>query len=324
MKFVELKKSLVGELKNAYVLYGSDNFLLNYAYGLIKNACNLKFEELNLVVFNDEIINFTNVVNALNTMPMFCDHKLVYVNMEFKNNPTQNINDLVDYFNNINKTSVLVINAGENSQELSKINKFAEFVDCGKLNEKIIAGFVNNDLKQFNKTINMDALQTLILYCVSDLTNINSEIKKLVSYVGDRSVIEKSDVELIVNKTLEFQVYEITDALSKKNAEKVYALISEMKNKKDGIKGILPLIFNYFRRLMHISLNKNLTNVELAKLLNIKEFAVQMSLTQVRNFTKKQLKSICDLCSELDYKIKIGDVGYDYAIEYLILFILNN
>lgn len=321
MKFVELKKSLKENVLSSYLLLGNDAFLLQKSYELIKESLPLEPLDLNLIIFNENI-DCKLVVKALETMPIFAEKKLVYVNASVKTGELVNLSELVAYLKNPNPSSVLVINAGNSKQEFLSVVNLTEVVDCNKLNENVIAGFIHNELKKYNKTISASGIRKLCEFCIYDLTSINGELHKLVSYIGTRTQIEEDDILQIVTKNLEYQIFDLTESLAKKNSDKVYELLKEIRSKKDNEKMLLPLISNHFRRLLHVSLNYNNLK-ELPKLLKVKEYAVTVAVAQAKLFTQRSLRKICDLALSLDFEVKSGEVLSESAVNMLVLQILN-
>jgi len=318
MKFVELKKSLKNEIKNCYFLKGEDEFLLNRAYELIKDACNIQLEELNLHIFKEDI-DFDNVAKALETLPVFVDKKLVFVKLTSKD--FKNENKLEDYFKNINSACVFVVNVG-NTGYLKSLEKHFEVVDCNKLSKDLIFPFVVAELKKYNKGILKDACELLCDYTNCDLAKIVNELAKLVSYIGDRENIQSSDVAMLVNKSVEFQIFELTEALAKKNAKKVYEILDVLKTKKDEYRGVLSLISKHFRRLFMVAITDS-SKAEISKMLSVHEYAVTKAMEQAKLFSKKQLKEINEICGQLEFDMKKSNITPDNAIEYIILKILN-
>lgn len=318
MKFVELKKNLKNEIKNNYILKGDDEYLLSHAYELIKNACNIEFPELNLLIFKEDV-DFDLVVKALETLPMFVDKKLIYVKLTTKD--YKNEQKLEDYLKNPNPTSILVVSVGNNGY-LKNIEKNFEVIDCNRLTRDVVVPFVVNELKKYKKSINKEACELLCDYSNCDLSKITNELVKCVSYIGERETISEDDVKLLVNKSVEFQIFELTEALAKKKTAKVYEIIDVIKTKKDEYRGLLSLIFKHFRRLFMVSISSE-SKSELSKMLGVHEYAITKSQEQAKLFTKKQLKEINDICHQLDYDMKQSNITPENAIEYIILKILN-
>ena len=321
MNFVDLKKNLKEGVKNNYLLVGSDLFLLSRAYNLILDSLNLMMPDFNVQTFADDDIDIPKCIDACNVLPMMDEYRVVYINASIKCNIT-NASALKDYFANPNPSTVFIVNAGENTKEFEPYKSNFEVVDCNKITESLVNSFVVNELNKYKKTISPEALKLLFNYTSGDMSRIDNEISKLVSYVGDNDSITDKDVAEIVTKSVDFQIYELTDALARKNGVKVYEILDVLKAKKDSYRTLVSLIYNHFRRLFHVAISKT-SKGELATLLGVKEFAVSKLSEQAKLFTIKQLKEINDLCISLDYEIKQSLTSPDVAIEYLVLTILN-
>lgn len=324
MKFAELKKTLKQSVLPVYLLSGNDQFLITRSYELILQTCNITMPEMNTSIFNEDDVDFEIVVKSLNTMPFFEDKRFVYVSLINKaNNNVKNVNALTEYLKNPNSFSVLVINCGAEIKDyLKNIVKSVEVVDCNKLEKPLVLSFVKSEIKKYNKTFSQLGLEVLFEFTNGDLSKMNQELTKLVSYVGDRSEINENDIKLICVKSVEFQIYELTNALAKKNGEKVFEILNVLKSKKDEMRGVLGLIHNAFRRLLFVAIT-NEPNKKLSELLGIQEYAVAKNKEQASLFSKKALKEINDICMDIDYQIKNSQISVNSAVDYLVLKILN-
>ena len=322
MKFEELKNNLKSKIEPAYLLMGVDEFLLSSAYNLIVKYSGMLMEDLNLIKFGEGIIDMKDVVRALNTLPVFCDKKIVYLDIRMsKLNELKNIKDLQEYLECPNMSSVLIVNLGSN--DIKFIDKNIESIDCNRLGINIVSLKIKQIANMSNKNISEETIKLLYDYTLGDLAKITVELNKLISYVGDKDSIEISDIKELVTPSLEYQVFELTDALAKKNSIRVYQIISDMKAKKDEFRTLPAIIFSHFRRLFMVALNQDKNRMELSKLLGVKEYAVKMSMQQVGLFSKSQLKKINELLSQVDFELKQSNMSIDNAVGLIVLKILN-
>ena len=322
MKFEELKNNLKSKIEPAYLLMGVDEFLLSSAYNLIVKYSGMQMEDLNLIKFGEGIIDMKDVVRALNTLPVFCDKKIVYLDIRMsKLNELKNIKDLQEYLECPNMSSVLIVNLGSN--DIKFIDKNIESIDCNRLGINIVSLKIKQIANMSNKNISEETIKLLYDYTLGDLAKITVELNKLISYVGDKDSIEISDIKELVTPSLEYQVFELTDALAKKNSIRVYQIISDMKAKKDEFRTLPAIIFSHFRRLFMVALNQDKNRMELSKLLGVKEYAVKMSMQQVGLFSKSQLKKINELLSQVDFDLKQSNMSIDNAVGLIVLKLLN-
>lgn len=324
IKFEDLKACLKQKIGTAYLISGIDEYLVTTASKMILKSANIEVLDLNLIKFGEGVIDCNDIVRACDTMPVFSDKKIVYLDLRLsKKTELKNIKLLNDYIANPNPSTILVVCVGSNEDDFGIEKKNIEIIDCNRLDIKFVEAKINSVLKGKGKTISPTALKLLIDYTLCDMAKIMVEIDKLIAFVGDRAVIEDKDIQEIVSRSIEYQVYELTEALAKKNSVKVYSILNDMKAKKDEYKTLPALIFAHFRRLFHIAINNAVSNAELAKMLGVKEFAVKMSQAQAKMFSKFALKKINTLCTTLDFDLKQSNISIENTVELIVLTILN-
>ena len=145
-----------------------------------------------------------------------------------------------------------------------------------------------------------------------------NELNKLKAYLVGKNELTENIIDDLVYKDTELKVFDLTTALSSKNIKKAQEVLSLMFSSDEPPTKILALVYSHFRRLFFVKLNKDRTNAELAKLLNVKEFAITKAKEQAKNIPIIKLKQIDELCLEVDYMIKAGKMAQDNAIYYLI------
>ena len=323
MKFENLKVSLQQEIKPAYFIGGEDSFLLYWSLDLIEKACNLNLPDFNKVIFSGEGFDATAIVESCQVLPMGDERRLVVVKdyLNKKNEKEKKI--ILDYLKNPVPTTCLVFFASSSNDFYMSFVNSVEYVDCSKLTPITVQKWVTVNLAKAGKKIETSALKTLVEFCNYNLTKLNSEVNKLVAYVGDNEVVTTTDILQIVSKDAEYVIFELTEALSKKDGTTCYKIIDKLLEGKDTPTSIIAIITNHFRRLFYTSVTAGLTNAELAKNLNVKEFAVVKAKEQAKMFTKMNLKNIFDLCVKVDYQIKSGGMEGVNALNYLVASILN-
>lgn len=323
MKFENLKTSLQKEIKPAYFIGGEDSFLVYWSLDLIEKACNLNFPDFNKVIFSGEDFDAQAIVESAQVMPIGDNYRLIVVKdyLNKKNEKEKKI--ILEYLKNpVSSTCIVFFATSSNDFYMSFVNS-VEYVDCSKLDPATLQKWVSMTVKKAGKKITVEACNTLLEFCNYSLTKINSEIQKLIAYIGENETIEKVDILQIVSKDAEYVIFELTEALSKRDGTAAYKIIDKLLEGKDTPTSIISIITNHFRRLFYSSISVGLTNSDLARNLNVKEYAIVKAKEQSKLFTKMTLKNIYDLCVEVDYQIKSGGMEGVNALNYLVASILN-
>ncbi|HAJ77596.1 MAG TPA: DNA polymerase III subunit delta [Clostridiales bacterium] len=328
MKFVELKKHiLAGNLYCCYNIYGDDSFLIDSSLGFfVKFVANNM--ELSQTVLSAENFDEKVLLSNLNTSSFLGGRKVVILKDTNEGKEKPICDAIVNYEKNPNSENILVIiskNPLFDEKKLQNLNKSSNFlcnVDCGRLDENNILIWIELNLKEKNISMTDSAKKLLMDYTNCYLSRISIEIDKLASYAKDRQIVDE-DVKLLVNKELEYSVFELTENLSLGKAEESYIILNEMLADKKIAPSVFLLIQNHFRRMFFSAITPK-TNLQIADDLGVKEFAVKKAKIQSKNFSKVVLKDIVELCADLDFKIKTSQISYLNAVNYLVSYILSN
>ena len=305
-----LKARLQKKLGNCYLVQGEDILLYDKALELIKAKANLQLEEFNFIVFDEDSFGADAVINTCETLPMGSDKKIVLLKNVTKFDKA--FKDKINaYLKNPVESTILVI--------FDFFNKFdfiiSENVSAKRLDDKSLKDIIVAELSSHGKTITNDACQQLIESCCNYYSFIKNELDKL--FACDDDEIDVETINNLVSKETEFTVFELTDALSKKNANKAIELLSLM----DKDTKTFSLVLNHFRRLFFVSIS-NMTDKEIADLLGVKEYAIIKAKELAKNFNKLQLKNIYEMLNDVDFYIKNGQMQTENALYYLVFGIL--
>lgn len=309
-----LKNRLKTGVKNCYLLEGDDLYLFDKGISMIKKACELMLEEFNLNVFDDENFSMKAVLDTCEVMPMGSDKKVVILKNITK--VTESDKKLLEsYLSSPVESTCLIISDFDG--KFASLKTKCEFVDCKRMDRNLATAVIVAEMSKRGKQISGEAVATLLDYCNGYLTGVMNELDKLINFDAHDPLVTKKVVESVVTKTMEFTVFELTEALGKKNSDKALELVALME--KDV--STLSLITNHFRRLFFIAISE-MDNSELASLLGVKEFAIIKVREQIKNFSKMQLKKIYALLEKVDYFIKSGQMLAINALYYLVFSIL--
>lgn len=305
-----LKKRLSAGLARVYVVEGDDYYLFDKAFLMIKNACGITLDDFNVNVFDEESFSTDKLFAATELLPIIDEKRLVVIKGgKLSEGDKKRTTEILLH---IPKTTVVVVLDYNKNFEFLK--KDFVLVDANRMDKELVKKLITAYLARISKKIDADAMDELIESCNGYLTRIMNELNKLVCFDLDSENITKESVDKLVNKDIEFSVFELTEALSKKDGDKAIRLLKLME--KD--QGVFALISNQFRRLFYASIS-DLTNAELAGLLGVKEFAIMKARQLAKGFSKAQLKKICSLLEEMDYAVKSGAMLQTNAL-YLLVF----
>lgn len=318
MKFIELKKNLAVGVKSCYLIEGEDRFVVNNATSLIEKRVDLKMPEVNRVVIEGEKESIDSVLFQLDSYPFGDEKKLVIVK---ELNTKENLKKLELALNDLPSYICLVFVSYAENPLTKMVKKYAEFVDCSKLEPSTIKSWIGGQIAKAKIEIEDKALEKLVLYTNLNMARVETETAKLIS-MGE-SIITEQLVDKFVVRDKEYQIYELTEFLAKGDSVSAYDMIESMLQvEKNGV-GLVQFLYSAFRKLLLISLSKD-SDEELAKAFKVKPYSIKMSRIQANKFTPKKLKKINEELAELELNLKSGRANQENAVHITLARILNS
>jgi DNA polymerase III delta subunit len=194
--------------------------------------------------------------------------------------------------------------------------KLTVAIDCGKPNK---SGCVNYICGMLPCGIETSAAYLIADYTQCNMAKISNECRKLASYCEGKRVTV-NDVNLLVAEDRELQLYAFAnDIVSGKNSAAMREL-DKMRSLGVAPAFMLSTLVTSFQRMLYAAISP-LGNEELAKIMNIKPYAVQKA-RESKNFGKARLNSILDMLVGYEYKFKSGEMSdaaaFDCAVSELL------
>ena len=322
MKFEELTKN-VNNLKPCYIINGGESFLTTSALKTIEDSINMSLPDFNKVIFSDESYKTAvDIVAACQVAP-FGDEKrlvIVYDYLNKKNESERKV--FLKYIENPCNTTCLVFFSTNKSEFFTSLEGKIESIECDKVSLDFLKKWVREEINSKNIQMSEQTLNKLLDYCNYSITKLDTELNKLKTLYPSAQEITEKDIENNVTKDIEYIIFDLTNAICQKDNDKVYALIDVMLKNKEQPVNIIATISNHFRRLFLIA-RSEFSATEMAKMLNVKEYAITKYKQQAQNFGQRALKNIYDKCIEVEFMAKNGAMEAHNAVNFLIANILN-
>lgn len=325
MKYGEFKQHIkaatVGSenFAPAYIVCGDDDYLKASVIKAFKNLVDPEYADFNLSTASGDD-GMTAAIDACYTFPMFDERKVVVLTLDGA--ASNSSKDAFDrYLASPSDTSVFVIDCDEDAAKSLKSKK-AQTVDCSRLDDADLKKEIEElAAVSSRREIDGDAVAELIERTQGNMSRIATETVKLKAYCDYR--ITRQDVADMVSADIDFQIYELANAVSEKNADKALEALDVFF--KNGIRGvtIINRLYDKYRNMLHAELNKNLPNDEIAKLLGMKSGAVYYLRKTSSNYSQMRLKKCVDYLHGLQCDILGGKRNDVSAIHEAILQLLN-
>lgn len=324
-----LKKELKSDrLRNAYLFYGDEQYLKEYYLKqLVLTAVGEK-NDFNFIKLAGKDIDLDELVLSIESYPLTGEKKIVLIDDLLLDDKDTDIDALKQIFSDIPEHTVLIVyqDTVEMDQKKASVSDFLNFfsktgllVNFAKADENELVSWVIRQVKSKNKIIDSSLARLLTDLCGSDMTTLKNEIEKLTSY-SVTETITKNQIDAVVTKTLDVKVFDLTDALFKPDYKKAFEVLQELFSLGTEPSIIAGTIFGALIRLYKVktALNSGLSKAAAAKLLNMKEFAVEINIRQCRCVSAERLRRMILSCEKADRALKSAKTEKSIVLERLI------
>lgn len=313
--FLVLKKQLKsGEIGNLYLFYGEETFIrdtyVKYMQNLVPED---GFSDFNRI-FLDGKTAAERIDDALDAFPVMSEKKLVTVKDSgiFKARAEggedtrefwlERLKDIPDFV-------ILIFDEQEIDKRGSLYKTVASkglAVEFNYLADYEISAWIIREAQKSGKKISKSTAEYLMSLCDPGLANVKNELDKLISYCGDE--IYQSDVEKVVSRPLSVVIFDITDAILKRDGDGAVRILLKLMENKVSAFNILYLLSSNFDKLLRckLLLAEGAGVDAIAAKLKLRPSIARKYMTDCKGFSEDFLaKRICRT-AEYDLKIKQG------------------
>ena len=324
-----------GNLKQIYLLYGTEDYLKRQYRDKLKNALTAAGEDsgmggmlsggdgdMNFNRFEGKDINPKQVIDLAETLPFFAERRVILIeNSGFFKNACD---ELAEYLAQPAASTYFVFveeEVDKRSKMYKAVKNAGKIVEFSTQTEELITRWVLARLKKEGKNITGSVMQLFLSKTGSDMGNIDRELEKLICYTMDKSVIETADVEAIATEQTTNRIFEMVNAIAEHNQRRALDLYYDLLTLKEPPMRIMYLITRQFQILLHLRdmAGKGFDNQTMAQKAGIPPFAVKRNLTQARGFGAGQLRQALEEGVALEEAVKTGRMNDQMAVELFII-----
>ncbi|MBC1946041.1 DNA polymerase III subunit delta [Listeria booriae] len=317
----EWKKIEKKQFAPIYLIIGTEDYIINETKKrLVANILDTEDTDFNYANFDLDETAIEQVIEEAETIPFFGDRRLIVAsNPSFlttektKSKIEHRTARFEDYLNEPVDYSILVIIARvEKLDERKKLTKLlkkqATIVDAKRPNDAELRKWVQSAIKNNDFSMEISAIERLMELTGGQLTTAMNELDKLMLYKLESREISVADVESLVVRSLEQNIFLLLDkmiALDIGGALSIYYDL--LKQKEEPIK-ILALIASQFRLLTQIKLleKQGFSQQQVAQKLKVHPFRVKIGARQAKSFSYEQLTATLERLAEMDFEMKTG------------------
>lgn len=319
MDIIVLKRR---EMMNFYLFYGNDDNYINKRIDRLINDINIDINDI--IKYNFTDYKLEDILEEASMNSMFNNNKLIIIDSNLKEDIDYEL--LERYINNYNPHTYMVIKIKTDKLDTKKkiYKLFSKYAKVEELNNDLdnLSNYVNNLLKDNNFYMSNSNINYFIAKVGNNINNIDNELEKLYLYKFDDKKIEKKDIDDLVINNIDDEIFAITNAVINNEVDKSLDLYNEFMMKNYEPTQIIGLLASQFQFLYQVKYlyNKNKTQNEIAKLIDVHPYRVKLAIGNLYNYTESDLLHYISKLGKLDEDIKTGNIDKNVGLE---LFLLN-
>lgn len=311
-------------LNGGYVFFGEEDYLkFSYSKEVRKNVLDGMFDEFNHIVIYGEDFTPLGLMNAIATLPMMSEKKLIEVRgVNFNSLKKDEIKELEEALmtmeENVSHTVLIIradsdyFNAGRLPKSPSELYKMMskyltmvqfDFPAPARLRSWILKHFSSNGIG-FDSSL----CDKIVEICGHDMWSLTNEIDKLCAYakMNNISSISLEHIDNVCCQTVEYDDFRLTNALLDKNKELVFETLRRQKTSHEPPFAILSSVIRLYMEMYLVSIHfeSGMNKTQISKVLGIHEFKVGKYITAISGVNPKKLVRAVELCREADVKSK--------------------
>ena len=327
-----------GNLKQIYLLYGTEDYLKRQYRDKLKNALTAAGEDsgmggmlsggdgdMNFNRFEGKDINPKQVIDLAETLPFFAERRVILIeNSGFFKNACD---ELAEYLAQPAASTYFVFveeEVDKRSKMYKAVKNAGKIVEFATQTEELITRWVLARLKKEGKNITGSVMQLFLSKTGSDMGNIDRELEKLICYCLDRDVVTAEDVEAVCTTRITNHIFDMVNAIAEKQPQKALQLYYDLLALKEPPMRVLFLIARQCNLLLQTKELKSRghDNKTIASKIGVPPFAAGKYVAQASHFKTSVLKNAVKQCVETEEAVKSGRMNDMMSVEILILSVL--
>lgn len=315
MKFEDIIKDLKNKIyKPIYFLFGEESYFIDQITDFIaENVLEETEKAFNQTVLYGKDSKIEDVINAAKRFPMMSNHQVLIVK---EAQDLKQIEKLQFYAEQPLNSTILVINFKKKTFDKRKkvykaLKKAGVIFESKRLYEYQIGSWINTYLKNKKYKISPVSSKLLTDFLGTDLSKISNELDKLMITLPENSTITPEHIEKNIGISKDYNVFELQNALGKKNILKANRIINHFANnpKDNPMVMIIINLFGYFSKILSYHYTKDKSPNNVASVLGVHPYFVKDYVSAAQKYNTRKTVAIISLLREYDMKSK----GYGNA-----------
>ena len=318
-----------GTIGSLYVFYGEEGYLKRHYLNQLKELCGGPFEAFNNITLDGEQVSVQSLTDAVDSIPMGSEKKLVVVRDYKLMQPTgdlkeflpQLLSELPEYICLVFYFDTLEFKPDKRLNLWKVLEANGQVIEFAQSSAASLIPWVKRHFYEHGKMIETPECEYLLFLCGASMENLLTEISKIAAGTpGER--IDKGDIDALGSRVLEATVFELTDSIMEKQYSKGLLILRDLFDMKQEPVAILAAVTKQMQRLYGAKLAaaKGKSENEIAQVLGFKSaYPARRLIQSARRCSLGYLRQVQQACLEADLALKSNLPDPQRTVELLLL-----
>ena len=331
MNYKEFMENLIEDkAKGIYLFDSKEDYLNTTIIDFAKEK--VSFADFNLVELKGNV-DVEAMKNAYETYPVMEDRKyIIWKDIDLSKNSLKEYEDLLtnltgDIKNFPEYTTFLIFSDSSpfKGKFYKEVKKYGNIVNIDRLNKSELETFIGKRFVKAGKKIKKSMLAEIVQRFSYldrdsdlDLFDIVNTVDKIIAS-SENEIVKEKDVYDQLDQVLNINIFNLTDAISRKDLKLASTTYLNMVNKDEDLFMIFHMIIRQFRNIIGIKtlINNNKNDAYIMKNIGISPYELRKVKGFINNFTYEELFDIHSRLFDMEVRQKSTD--FDMKMELLLL-----
>lgn len=325
--------------KNFYFLFGPEKYLIKYyTKKLTDSILNNNINDFNLKTFIGENFDLGSFEESVETLPFLSPSKCILIqDLDIEDFHSDELKKLKNILLNLPDQTTIIFSYTTLDFDVKKSSKWrnfikyldplSELVEFKKMSQTELSSQIMAWAQKSNKDLSQKNAKKLIEFCGDNLLDLKNELKKLSSF-SENAEISSENIDFLVTKKLEANVFDLTKAISQKNLKKALKILDFLIDKKEEPIAILSLIASSYIDIYRVKacLNSSADIKEISQYFDYKrkEFRLDIAKKSSFNLPMEKIRNDIKILIDADLALKSSNTDKKIILEKTIVKLLKS
>jgi DNA polymerase III subunit delta len=314
-----------------YLFIGPEDLLIEECTAnIINNLLTADTKAFNLDIVYGSKADAREVMAHAASFPMMSDRRVVIIKESDKLLSSDISKEIAANYISRPLDSTCLVLIAENpdfrTKPFTDLKKMGIVFAFNSLYDNQVPGWITARCKKMGKEADHEACRLIHAYVGNSLRAIQNELEKLFTYVSERTRITPEDVADVVGVTRGFTVFDLQNAIGKKDLNQGLKIIKRMLETGETPQLAIVMLTRYFNLLWKIQdlLRQGSPESEIISSTRISPYYLKDYLEAAKRYSSSQIEYAFSILIDSDIKLKTTSPDPHHLMEMLVFSLIHD